>query len=177
MYERKGINDLLRAFALIRDKHSQAHLYLVGDGPDKQAMESDAQELGLGASVTFTGFVSEPRAYLAETDIFVLASHKDSGALALIEAREYGCAIIATKVDGNPEMLDFGEAGLLVPPKDPKSLADAITSLLSDPQVIREYRQRSQINLCGFHVSDVAKNYLSIYAETLSECRSAVVKP
>lgn len=167
MYERKGIHDLLRAFAILRDRFPEASLYLVGDGPDRQAMEDLARSLQLDGHAHFAGFVADPRSYLQETDIFVLASHKEPGALVLTEAREAGCAIVATQVDGNPEMLDAGAAGLLVPPGSPEALAAAIGRLLADPGLRAEYQRRSPINLDAFHVDGVCERYLCLYEETL----------
>ncbi|SOE72051.1 Glycosyltransferase involved in cell wall bisynthesis [Burkholderia sp. OK233] len=171
MYERKGIQDLLRAFAQLCERIPSAALYLVGDGPDRAGMETLAQELGIAHRAHFTGFVANPRAYLAEADVFVLASHKEPGGLVLCEAREAGCAIVATRVDGNPEMLDDGEAGLLVPPSTPHALADAIELLLTDQVAHATLAARARHNLETFHVEHVCDAYLSIYEQTLDACR------
>ena len=171
MYERKGIQDLLRAFAQLCERIPSAALYLVGDGPDRAVMETLAQELGIAHRAHFTGFVANPRAYLAEADVFVLASHKEPGGLVLCEAREAGCAIVATRVDGNPEMLDDGDAGLLVPPAAPQALADAIELLLTDQVAHATLAARARHNLETFHVEHVCDAYLSIYEQTLDACR------
>ncbi|RKP44400.1 glycosyltransferase family 4 protein [Trinickia fusca] len=165
MSERKGIADILRAFALLRERMPEATLYLVGDGPDRAAFESLARELGSPERIHFTGFEADPRSYLAQADVFVLASHREPGGLVLSEAREAGCAIVATRVDGNPEMLDGGDAGLLVPPSDPKALADAIGLLLTDKATHAAFRAKARANLESFHVQRVCKGYLSIYQQ------------
>ncbi len=167
MYERKGIQDLLRAFALLRERLPNAALYLVGEGPDRPAMEALAQQLGIAEHAHFTGFVANPRAHLAEADVFVLASHREPGGLVLCEAREAGCAIVATHVDGNPEMLDDGEAGLLVPPASPEALAAAIELLLTDQAAREMLIARARRNLDTFGVQHVCDAYLSIYERTL----------
>ncbi|MBN3757131.1 glycosyltransferase family 4 protein [Paraburkholderia sp. Tr-20389] len=169
MYERKGIQDLLRAFAQVRERLPGAALYLVGDGPDRAAMEALAHELGIAEHAHFTGFVANPRAHLAEADVFVLASHREPGGLVLCEAREAGCAIVATQVDGNPEMLDDGEAGLLVPPASPAALAAALERLLTDEAGRAAWRARARRNLDTFGVQHVCDAYLSIYERTLDE--------
>lgn len=167
MYQRKGIQDLLRAFAQLQDKFPSAALYLVGDGPDRAAMEALARELHVAGRAHFTGFVANPQAHLAEADVFVLASHKEPGGLVLCEAREAGCAIVATRVDGNPEMLDDGEAGLLVPPAAPQALADAIELLLSDQSAHATLVARARHNIETFHVQHVCDAYLSLYEAAL----------
>jgi glycosyltransferase involved in cell wall biosynthesis len=167
MYRRKGIQDLLHAFAHLRGGRPGATLYLIGDGPDRAEMESLAGELGIAQHVHFTGFIADPRPYLAETDVFVLASHAEPAGLVLCEAREAGCAIVATRVGGIPEMLDDGEAGLLVPPASPLALADAIDMLLADESARATLTARAQRHLDTFSVQRICDAYLSIYEQTI----------
>jgi glycosyltransferase involved in cell wall biosynthesis len=169
MYQRKGIQDLLRAFARLRPRFPQATLYLVGNGPDRAMMEALAQELGLQGHAHFAGFVGNPAAYLAETDIFVLPSHKEAGGLVLCEAREAGCAVVATRVDGNPEMVGGEQAALLVPPADPDALADAIGRLLDDAVLRADLAARGQHSLDDFSVQRVCEAYLQLYDRALGE--------
>ncbi|MFM0492477.1 glycosyltransferase family 4 protein [Paraburkholderia caledonica] len=171
MYERKGIRDLLRAFAALRERVPGAMLYLVGEGPDRAAMEQLASQLGLGRHARFEGFVADPRAYLAQADVFVLASHNEPAGLVLCEAREQGCAIVATRVGGIPEMLDGGEAGVLVPPHDPVTLANALERLLTDPARRAELAARAVQDLEKFSVQRVSDGYLAIYERTLASCQ------
>jgi glycosyltransferase involved in cell wall biosynthesis len=173
MYERKGIRDILHAFALLSKSTPGASLYLIGEGPDRVSFEKLAKELGVAECTHFMGFVADPRSFLAEADVFVLASHKEAAGLALSEAREAGCAIVATRVDGIPEMLDGGEAGALVPAFNPKALAQAIELLLTDKATRNELRERARCNLQSFHLRRVCEEYLSIYLEGL-EARSAL---
>jgi glycosyltransferase involved in cell wall biosynthesis len=173
MYTRKGITDLIRAFALLRKDFPGASLNLVGDGPDRPVMEALALELELGESVCFAGFIADPGPWLAETDVFVLASHREPAGLVICEAREAGCAIVASDVDGIPEMLDGGEAGLLVPPGSPDQLAHAIGRLLADPALREEYVQRAARNLETFSAPHVAQRYLDIYARAINEFHDA----
>ncbi|MEM5371893.1 glycosyltransferase family 4 protein [Paraburkholderia azotifigens] len=167
MYERKGIRDLILAFSIVNGRFPESRLYLIGDGPDRPAMEALVRDLKLEKRVRFTGFVADPRAYLQSSDVFVLASHNESGALALVEAREAGCAIIATDVDGNPEMLDFGRAGVLIPVRRPETLADAICRMLDDHDLRESYRQRSRIGLSEFSVEYVCEQYLTVYRRAI----------
>jgi glycosyltransferase involved in cell wall biosynthesis len=172
MYYRKGIPEVLRAFARLYPRFPTAELYLVGDGPDRVQFESLSRELGIDARVHFTGFVADPRGYLAETDVFVLASHREPAGLVLSEAREAGCAIVATRVDGIPEMLDHGEAGVLVPACDDAALSDAIERLLSDPAAHAALVARGQRNLERFHVRRVCDEYQAIYEEACDALRA-----
>jgi glycosyltransferase involved in cell wall biosynthesis len=172
MYQRKGIHDLLRAFAALPERFAQAHLYLVGDGPDRAMMEALAHELGVTERVHFTGFVANPTGYLAETDVFVNAAHREPGGLVLCEAREAGCAVVATRVDGNPEMVGGEDAALFVSAGQPPALAEAIARLLDDPAYRAALAVRGQQNLGEFSAQKVCDGYLALYDQALAEARA-----
>jgi glycosyltransferase involved in cell wall biosynthesis len=169
MYERKGIFDLTHAFAKVLREVPDARLYFVGDGPDRMRCEALTRRLGIAGSVEFTGFVSDPRAYFTHADVFVLASHTDTCPLVLSEAREAGCAIIATEAGGIPELLDFGRAGFLVPPGAPRQLAGAMTQLLKDHGQRARWRRQALMNQHILQLSRVNRDYLAIYSELLQE--------
>jgi glycosyltransferase involved in cell wall biosynthesis len=176
LHPRKGVDELIRAFDLVRLERVGPTLYIVGDGPNRAEYEALAHRLGCGDSVQFCGQASDPRPYLLGSDIFVLASRADPAPLVITEAREAGCAIVATAVDGIPELLDHGEAGILVPPGDCAALASAITSLLGNPQTLARMRQRSQGNLERMSVARVAEETLGIYREALAPPHSVPAK-
>jgi glycosyltransferase involved in cell wall biosynthesis len=165
MYKRKGITELIAAFEEIAQDFPAVHLYLVGNGPDKQIFESQAQATAVSHRIHFEGFQPEPQRYLLACDIFVLASHRDPCPLVLSEAREAGLAIVATKVDGIPEALDNGNAGILVPVQDSHQLAQALVKLLSDANILQEWKQRSQDNLEWLNVARVHQETLAVYEE------------
>jgi len=167
MHPRKGIDDLLVAFSMLRVTNPDAHLYLAGEGPMLQTYKDRAAQLGLGASVEFLGFCEDPRQYLFAADIFILASHADPGPLVIAEARNAGLPIIASNVDGIPAMLDHGEAGLLVPPRQPAALAAALRRLLNDPVLLSEYAARAKKGVERFTVERVCCDMEKVYAELL----------
>src|SRR5262249_49398426 len=152
LHPRKGVEDLIAAFKVLSARASRAYLYLVGDGPYRGAYQELASQTGFGDRIQFCGFQADPRPYLLGCDLFVLASHAEPGALVLLEAREAGCAIIATSVGGNPEMLDGGKAGILVPPRRFDLLANAIIEVLNDRTLLAGLRARSRLNLDHFTV-------------------------
>ncbi|MBO1065805.1 MULTISPECIES: glycosyltransferase [Nostocales] len=165
MYKRKGITELIAAFEEIAQDFPEVHLYLVGNGPDKQIFESQAQATAVSHRIHFEGFQPEPQRYLLACDIFVLASHRDPCPLVLSEAREAGLAIVATEVDGIPEALDNGKAGILVLAQDSHQLAQALVKLLSDANILQEWKQRSQDNLEWLNVARVHQETLAVYEE------------
>lgn len=168
LHPRKAVDDLIRAFDVVAAKRPDAALYIVGEGPLLEDYEALARGLACNEQVKFCGSAPDPRPYLLGCDIFVLASHADPAPLVIAEAREAGCAIIATAVDGIPQMLEYGEAGILVPPRDKEALANAITSLIEDSGRLSLARDRSQLNIAYMSVERVASETLNIYQEALS---------
>ena len=173
LHPRKGVDDLIVAFKTTALKIPNAHLYLVGAGPNEQAYRDLAAQTGVGERITFCGPQDDPRSYLLGADLFVLASHAEPAGLVLTEARGCGCAVIATSVGGIPEMLDGGKAGLLVPPQRPDLLAEAMIKVLSDDDLLLDLRKRAGDNLDYFTVDRSAQDYLSHYEELLTGVPSA----
>lgn len=167
MHPRKGIADLLNAFALVRNNNPDAHLYLAGEGPTLNEYKALAVTLGIEAHTHFLGFCDDPRQYLFAADIFVLASHADPGPLVIAEARNAGLSIIATNVDGIPGMLDDGDAGILIPPKQPEMIAEAIQKLLIDPLLLQSYRALAKRNSEQFVIERVCRDMEKIYTELI----------
>lgn len=180
LHPRKGLDDLIAAFALVQARAPAAQLHIVGDGPSRPAYAAAARSTAAGA-VTFAGGQDNPYPWMAGADIFVLPSHADPAPLVLSEAREAGCAIVATRVDGIPELLEQGRAGILVPPRDPAALAEALLSLIEAPEVLRLWKERSQISIERMRVERVARETLAVYAAARREpahgMASAPVEP
>ena len=167
MYHRKGIGELITAFSRIGAELADASLYIIGDGPDRAEFEAQARATQYADRIHFLGFCREPAPLLAQADVFVLASRKDPMPLVIGEAREAGCAIVATNVDGIPEGLDHGQAGILVPPRDPDALAAAIIGLLANPSELAAWRERARSNLGWLHVERTAAETMRVYEEAL----------
>jgi glycosyltransferase involved in cell wall biosynthesis len=167
LHPRKDVDDLITAFKTVSAQIPGASLYLVGHGPCWDVYKELASRTGVGNRIQFCGPQADPRPYLLGSDLFVLASHAEPGALVLPEAREAGCAIIATSVDGIPEMLDGGRAGILVPPRRPDLMAQAMIRVLTDRTLLVDMRARSRSNLDYFTVNRAAQDYITIYNSLL----------
>lgn len=131
----KGVALLIDAFARLRAVHPAAHLTLVGDGPERAALEARAAALGLGQAVTFTGYLgqAEVAAQLDAADVFVLPSFAEGVPVVLMEAMASRRPVIGPRVAGVPELVEDGVSGYVVPPGDPETLFDRIATLLADP--------------------------------------------
>jgi glycosyltransferase involved in cell wall biosynthesis len=105
---------------------------VVGDGGNKKELEEYACQLGLGQRIVFTGFRGDVPELLSEVAISVLPSLSEGTSNTLLESMAAGVPVIATRVGGNPEVIEDGVSGLLVPPRDSAALAAAMDRLLED---------------------------------------------
>jgi glycosyltransferase involved in cell wall biosynthesis len=128
----KDFECLLRAFATVRAS-TTARLLILGEGPDRQRLESLVRELGLDSDVQLPGWVGNPYPYMARSDLFVLSSRWEGLPTVLIEALYCGLRIVSTDCPSGPrEILDGGRFGSLVPVGEPEALAAAILGALHD---------------------------------------------
>jgi len=135
---RKGGNVLLAALAALRQAGVPYRASLVGGGRQLAEERALVRKLGLGSQVELPGEVPDPYRYLERADVFVLPSRSEqSGSLALLEALQAGCAVVASRVDGIPEDVTDGGSALLVEPGDAVALAGALARLLGDPDLRR----------------------------------------
>ena len=95
----------------------------------------------------------------------MLASRREPFGLVLAEARAAGCAVVASDVDGIPEVLEHGRTGWLVPPADSEAIAQALTALLQDPTQLAYWKGRAQQNLDWLSVDRMHRETLALYAE------------
>ena len=135
----KGGPLLLDAFATVCHAHPEAHLTVVGDGPARAALETQAAQLGLASAVTFAGYRSqtEVQGLLEQADMLVLPSFAEGVPMVLMEAMASRIPVIASRVAGVPELVEDGVTGFLVPPGDVASLTMRLNTLLGDPELCR----------------------------------------
>jgi glycosyltransferase involved in cell wall biosynthesis len=128
----KGVQYFLDAAILLAGRFPDVYFLVVGDGGSKQELEAHACRLGLGQRIVFTGFRGDVPDLLAEVAISVLPSLSEGTSNTLLESMAAGIPVIATRVGGNPEVIEDGISGLLVPPRDSAALAAASIRLLED---------------------------------------------
>lgn len=134
LVERKGHHDLLKAWPTVLEAHPDAHLVVVGDGPERDALRRHARELSCEGSVHLPGTRDDVPELLDAFDLFAFPSHYEGLPGALLEAMAAGLPIVTTPVDGNAELVRDGESGRHVPVRDPEALAGAIRDLLSNSE-------------------------------------------
>jgi len=141
LVEKKGLEILIEACGLLREHGVNFHLQIAGKGPDEEALRRQVQERGLAPQVEFLGPITHlaVRDALRGSALVVAPSRETSDGnldalpTILLEALATGTPAVSTTVTGIPEIIEDGVEGLLVPPGNPVALANAITSLLADP--------------------------------------------
>jgi glycosyltransferase involved in cell wall biosynthesis len=132
----KGHLDLLQALASIRRQwpDDAFHLVIAGEGPERPAIEAAIASEGLASHVTLAGLQHDIRPYYAVADLVVMPSHSEGSPNALLEAMIASKPIVATRAGGIPEIVENEQTAILVEPRRPAALADAVHRLLHDPE-------------------------------------------
>lgn len=166
----KGHEFLLRALPLVLARFPAARCVLVGDGPERRAMERLALTLEVSEAVEFTGTVADPSPLVADSDLFVLPSLSEGLPLSVLEAWALGVPVVASRVGGLSELVEDGKDGLLVPVGEPEPLAQAIGAVLSDPGLASRLSAGGRNALAGrFSASRMTDEVLGVYRAARSE--------
>jgi len=129
----KAQHVLLDAFAEVRRRVPQAVLVIAGDGPLRDALESQASRLGLEGGARLLGTRLDATDLIAASNVFALTSSREGLSITLLEAMRAGRPVVATRVGGSAEAIAEGATGLLVEPGDAPATAEALIGLLSEP--------------------------------------------
>lgn len=130
---------MLRAFSLVLARHPSARLVLVGDGPQRAALEALIDELGVRAQVDLPGFRTDVGELLSSADVFLMSSRYEGISIALLESMRAGLPAVATRVGGIPETVLPERTGLLVESGDTEAFAQAMLRLASSAELRRDF--------------------------------------
>lgn len=163
----KNTQMVVSAFAEIQKIH-KARLILLGDGPDVEKTKQQCEALGITEKVNFLGSVKEVENYIANADCLFQPSYNESFSLVALEAMACGVPIVASNVDGIPEVVVHNETGLLASPDDQASMVANLTSIISDAgyasNLGKNGRKRAVEN---FSWEAQVEQYIECYQETL----------
>lgn len=155
LVDSKGIRELLKAFALLKNKKTE--LWLVGKGQQEEEYRTLAEELGIVDRVSFLGHQSNIWPYLLAMDVYVLPTYHEAFSIALLEAGVAGKAVVATNVGGNPEVINK-KTGILVQAKDAQKLADAMGQFVGSSELRKTKGQALQmLVLSKFNFTEIVK--------------------
>jgi len=164
LVQRKGLDGLLRAIALLRNVSLQ--LTIQGSGRAEAFLQQLAVSLGIADRVIFSGFRAReflPPVYQA-ADVFVMPSRSESFGLAVLEAMACGLPVIVSRVGGMVDFVEDGVNGLVVPPDDPGRLAEAIRRLAHDPALrARMGRRNAEQTRSQYTWEGVVEAYVTVY--------------
>ncbi len=169
LYDQKGYDYLIQAVALLKARGRALRCAIAGVGPDEHKLGQLAAELGVDEEIRWIGHREDVPEVVRALDVAVLPSRWEGSPLALMEYMALGAPIVATAVGGVPELIDDGVHGLLVPPRDPGSLADAIERLLEDRTLAAmlgraaQERQRAEHDL-DTQVARLERLYMELHA-------------
>jgi glycosyltransferase involved in cell wall biosynthesis len=157
--------DLIDAFARVHSRLPQSHLLLVGEGRMRDALETRIVALGLQGAVRLLGERGDISRVLPAFDLFALVSESEGMSNAILEAQSCGLPVVATRVGGNPELVD-ADCGVLVEPNDPAALAQALLELLPDVARRTKLGAAGRTRVCARHsLQAMANAYLALYRE------------
>ena len=160
----KDYPTILEALALLRKERTlDVRLVVLGDGPDRPALEAKAQQLGVADGIEWSGWVKNIHAAMARCDAFALTSIYEGFGNVLVEAMACGLPVISTECPSGPaEILEGGTHGFLVPVGDAVAIADAVHVLSEDPAVYADYQRRALARAERFDVSIAGQQYLTV---------------
>lgn len=162
----KGMDFLIQALAAI----DGTHLAVIGDGPERAPLEALAESLGVDARVHWAGHRRDVLHLLPGFDLFVQPSLHEGMPNTVLEAMVAGLPVAATAVGGTPEVVVDGVTGLLVPPRDPGGLAEAIATLLHNPDLRRTMGQAGRQRVAEhFTVKRMVEQTEEMYEQLLTE--------
>lgn len=169
--EEKRVDVLIDAFALLAARVPDVQLVIAGDGPCREALERQIQSLGLGRTVHLLGQRRDVDSILREVDAGVMSSDWEGMPLFVFECMATDTPLVATAVGGLREIVQDGDTGLLVAPRDPGKLADALERLLSDRPLAQRLASTAARKLGEFTIDAVAARFADLYEQLVAEAR------
>lgn len=179
-----GTDILVHSFAELRrrlsasdpDLGSRLRLLLVGRGTHRRQIETLVRELGLTGVTRMPGLIphSDVPTYLNRLDVYVTASRSESFGVAVLEASACGIPVVVTNVGGLPEVVEDGKTGFIVPPEDPTAIADAVETLVRNPELRRQMGQAGREMVARrYDWNDSVRIMEDVYAKVLASAGNA----
>lgn len=167
---RKGHKLLLACLAELTRKHSNMHVLFFGEGPERESLKLQIEELGLSDQVQLVGFHKDLNNLIGNLDILVHPAYMEGLGVSLIQASAASVPIIASNAGGMPEIVRNNENGILVPPGDEPALKEALDRLIRDPELRARLGSRGrEIAEEEFSVDVMVRGNLAVYRTALGK--------
>ncbi len=163
----KSQTDLLKAAAIVVQKHPDVRFLIAGEGELRKTLEKNSNSLGLGDSVIFLGFIKDIEAVFKAADIFAMSSSEEGLGTSILDAMYFNLPIVTTNAGGIPEIVLDGINGLIVPVADFEQLADKVCQLIEDPARREKMGKRSADILHDNTIDNTIDKTLGVYREVL----------
>ncbi|HEU4854213.1 MAG TPA: glycosyltransferase family 4 protein [Nitrosospira sp.] len=161
----------LRAFNIVKRAFPAARLTVAGSGPDRPVLEELACRLGVSDAVTFTGRLDNEgmAAVYRGANVMINPSLADNMPISMLEALASGVPVVSTDVGGIPHLVEHGKTALLVPPRNPEAMADAVLALLNDPVKAAQFRKAGIESVQRYTWPNVRDRLLCVYERALTK--------
>lgn len=159
----KNVAVLIRAIPGIVSKISNCRFLIVGDGPERETLQSLAQQLGISEYVEFLGQRSDISEILANTDLFIHPSRIESISTVMLEAIRQGVPVVASDIPGHQELITDRENGWLYPLHEPDKLVDFVIEALECPELRIKFAKAAFSRLDDFSSDQIVQNHQNIY--------------
>lgn len=165
----KGVDILLKAIPIIKEKIHPIHLYIAGLGPQEKGLKKLVKRMNIQENVKFLGFISGGNKYswYKSTDVCVFPSRHESGPVVLPEAMACGKPVVASNVGGIPFMVENEKTGLLFESENVEDLADKIVTLLKDEKLRQKMGEAGKEKVKEFTWDKIAEQTVEVYKEIL----------
>jgi 1,2-diacylglycerol 3-alpha-glucosyltransferase len=169
----KNIGFLVRALEIIRKTNQNAKLMIIGEGGEREALESLAKELNVEGDVIFTGLLDKDdmMGHYEAGDIFVFASLTETQGLVAVEAMASGLPVVAIKASGIEDMVKSGQDGILTD-NDPQNFAENALKLIEDSELRKKMAEQAKINANAFSIEPWIQRVVALYKELITKKQS-----
>lgn len=171
--DRKGLNYLIDAVAILAQKYPQVELKIMGEGNARMKLQKQVLELNLSHKVKFLGIIprDETASYYQEASVFVLPSLNEGMSNAMLEALASGLPIVATDAGGTVELVTDGENGYIIKMKDAVHIAEKIEHLINHPEERKKMGENSRARAEQMSWQNVAQEYYRLYDSVIARER------
>lgn len=160
----KGQREIIKAAAQLESKAPNIHFIMLGDGPDGEQLREESKQL---SNMEWLGFKKNPGDYFAALDLFVFPSRNEGLGSTLLDIMDFKVPIIASDVDGIPDIVKHEKTGLLIPVNNADALTEAILHLSDDKALREKLAVTAKEKLADFTPEAMAGRYIELYCSLL----------